>query len=236
MEGAAVSASVSIYMKVPVCPGFQGSMLSKFLIFSNLLWQMASDGQGKTCTEWNSSLSHNSKNYLYPSWRGCESRALPRRLSFSVFTSEGAVMTIGVEVSPWVQDKGSQRPVDKEVHSKSRTRDFWINRPRNSLSCQQEGLLYSEEYAWVGPGACFVFSILPSSGKCGVTCPLPSLSLLIGWIQLTAFSHVCCSFQVTTSWEGTFGSEILDSELYWSDLETSADLMGRLWQMSLHPW
>lgn len=135
MEGAAVSASVSIYMKVPVCPGFQGSMLSKFLIFSNLLWQMASDGQGKTCTEWNSSLSHNSKNYLYPSGRGCESRALPRRLSFSVFTSEGAVMTIGVEVSPWVQDKGSQRPVDKEVHSKSRTRDFWINRPRNSLSC-----------------------------------------------------------------------------------------------------
>lgn len=44
----------------------------------------------------------------------------------------GPWRTMGKEVSPRGQDKVSQRPMNKEDHSKSRSRDFWVFQSRNS--------------------------------------------------------------------------------------------------------
>lgn len=67
--------------------------------------------------------------------------------------------------------------------------------------------------AHVRTGACFVFSILPFSAQCWFTYPMLSLSLFIGWIQLSELNNVFWSFQVTRCWEVMFGSKILDFEL-----------------------
>lgn len=132
------------------------------------------------------------------------------------------------------QGKGSQRPMDKEDNSKSRTRDFQVSWPRKSLFCQRVSILLifrGIQHVW-WTCDCFMFSILLFSGKCY------SLILFLPYHSLLGeFNNVVFNLQVIRPWEGTFGSKILDLEpVTGSDIGKLAGLMCRLWQTLLDPW
>lgn len=129
-----------------------------------------------------STLTHNSKNYLYQFKKGCESHKLPEGHSVQCPPQRGLWRPVDKGVSLQGQDKGSPRPVDPENHPKSRARGFWAGWPANTLFCQLACPLY------------------PSSVEYGTGYgPVTALRLLVPvfWKMLT---HLSYFFLITVYW------------------------------------